>query len=321
LIHAFDWAGKGVDVTEASQKLQVALNPNAKPTEKGKQKHRTLWQDATRRFFRNRLAVLGLGLVLLLLFVAIFADLLAPYNYAEVDFTIRHPQFPFAHPNYILGTDPTGRDYLSRLIYGARTSMSVGLILAAISVVIGLPVGAAAGYLGGKVDFVVTRLVEILTAFPGLLFAILIVSVLGGGFWKVIFALSITSWVGMARLVRGQVLSLREKEYVEAARSLGAKQTDIVFRHLLPNILSPVLVAVSFGIPGAMFGEAGLSFLGLGINDPIASWGKMVGISGAYVRVFWHLALFPTLAIALAMLGFSFVGDGLRDALDPKLIE
>ena len=308
-------------MTEASQNLPVALNPKLKPVAKGAQQHRTLWQDARRRFFRNRLAVLGLGIVLFLLFLAIFADLLAPYDYAEVNFTIRHPQLPMANPNYILGTDPTGRDYLSRMIYGARTSMSVGLILAAISVMIGLPLGAAAGYLGGKVDFIISRVIDVLTAFPGLLFAILIVSVLGGGFWKVILALSITSWVGMARLVRGQILSLREKEYVEAARSLGARQVDVVFRHLLPNILSPVLVAVSFGIPGAMFGEAGLSFLGLGINDPIASWGKMVGISGAYVRVYWHLALFPTLAIALAMLGFSFVGDGLRDALDPKLIE
>lgn len=308
-------------MTEASQPLQVGVKPQTILGKKGQQKYRTLWQDATHRFFRNRLAVVGLCIVAFLLFLALFADLLAPYDYAQVDFTIRHPQFPFTHPDYVLGTDPTGRDYLSRLIYGARTSMSVGLILAALSVLIGLPVGAAAGYLGGKVDFIITRIIEVLTAFPGLLFAILIVSVLGGGFWKVIFALSITSWVGMARLVRGQILSLREKEYVEAARSLGATQRNIIFRHLLPNILSPVLVAVSFGIPGAMFGEAGLSFLGLGINDPIASWGKMVGISSAYVRVYWHLALFPTLAIALAMLGFSFVGDGLRDALDPKLIE
>lgn len=308
-------------MTEASQKLQAALNPKVSVTKKGQQKHRTLWQDATRRFFRNRLAVVGLCIVLFLLFLAIFADLLAPYDYATVDFTMRHPQLPLAQPQYILGTDPTGRDYLSRLIYGARTSMSVGLILASIAVLIGVPVGAAAGYLGGKVDFVVMRIIEILTAFPGLLFAILIISVLGGGFWKVIFALSLTGWLGMARLVRGQILSLREKEYVEAARSLGSTQRDIIFRHLLPNILSPVLVAVSFGIPSAMFGEAGLSFLGLGINDPVASWGKMVGVAGSYVRVYWHLALFPTLAIALAMLGFSFVGDGLRDALDPKLIE
>jgi oligopeptide transport system permease protein len=298
----------------------AAINPLAQAATKT-QIHRTLWQDARRRFFRNRLAVLGLVIVCFFLFLALFADLIAPYSYKEVDFTVRHPQLPFQHPNYLLGTDPTGRDYLSRLIYGARTSMSIGILIQTVALAIGVPLGGLAGYLGGKFDFAVTRVIEIMTAFPGLLFAILIVSAFGGGYWMVVFALSFTSWVGMARLVRGQILSLREKEYVEAARSLGATQSTIVFRHLLPNILSPLLVAVSFGIPGAMFGEAGLSFLGIGINDPIASWGKMVGVSGAYASVYWHLALFPTLAIALSMLGFSFVGDGLRDALDPKLLE
>ncbi|OUC04906.1 peptide ABC transporter permease, partial [Litorilinea aerophila] len=175
-----------------------------------------------------------------------------------------------------------------------------------------------AGYLGCKVDFVVTRIIEIMTAFPGLLFSILVITLLGGGLWKVIFALSITSWIGIARLPRGQLLSLREKEYVEAARALGVPQRYIIFRHLMPNALSPLLIAVSFGIPTAIFGEAGLSFLGIGVHDPIPSWGKMVGVAGAYVRVSWHMALFPTLAIALTMLGFSFVGDGLRDALDPN---
>jgi len=287
------------------------------------QKHqpRTLWQDARRRFFRNRLAVLGLIIVGFFFFLAIFADFLAPYSFKQVDFTVKHPQFPLVHPKYFLGTDPTGRDFLSRLIYGARTSISIGIIIQVIALTIGVPLGGLAGYLGGKFDFVVTRIIEIMTAFPGLLFAILIVSAFGGGYWMVVLALSITSWVGLARLVRGQVLSLREKEYVEAARSIGATQHDILARHLLPNILSPLLVAITFGIPGAMFGEAGLSFLGIGINDPIASWGKMVGSSLAYFKVYWHLALFPILAIALAMLGFSFVGDGLRDALDPKLIE
>lgn len=298
----------------------AALNPLSGSVQT-LERHRTLWQDARRRFFRNRLAVLGLIIVCFFLFLALFADLLAPYSYKEVDFTVRHPQFPFVHPDYLLGTDPTGRDYLSRLIYGARTSMSIGILIQIVALTIGVPLGGLAGYLGGKFDFVVTRLIEIMTAFPGLLFAILIVSAFGGGYWMVVFALSFTSWVGMARLVRGQVLSLREKEYVEAARSLGSTQGNIVFRHLLPNILSPLLVAITFGIPGAMFGEAGLSFLGIGINDPIASWGKMVGVSGAYASVYWHLALFPTLAIALSMLGFTFVGDGLRDALDPKLIE
>lgn len=304
-------------MAEASSGLRVAL----KPVEAGKnQKHRTLWRDAMHRFTHNRLAVFGLFVVLSFLFLAVFADVIAPYAYDQADFT-RVRLFPFEHPDHPLGTDEVGRDFLSRLIYGARTSMTVGIIIQIVALVIGVPLGGLAGYLGGKFDFVVVRLIEIMTAFPGLLFTILIVSAFGGGFWQVIFALSITSWVGTARLVRGQVLSIREKEYVESARAIGAGQNDVVFRHILPNILSPLLVAITFGIPGAMFGEAGLSFLGLGINDPIASWGKMVGMSGAYAKVYWHLALFPTLAIAFSMLGFSFVGDGLRDALDPKAIK
>lgn len=306
-------------MAEASGELRVALNP-LDQTGKGLQKHRTLWRDAMHRFLRNRLAVLGLVVVFSFLFLAIFADFIAPYAYDRADFT-KVRLFPFEDAAHPLGTDEVGRDFLSRLIYGARTSMTVGIIIQCVALLIGVPMGGLAGYLGGKVDFVVVRLIEIMTAFPGLLFTILIVTAFGGGFWQVIFALSITSWVGMARLVRGQVLSLREKEYIEAARSLGATQNEVIFRHILPNILSPLLVAITFGIPGAMFGEAGLSFLGLGINDPIASWGKMVGISGAYAKVYWHLALFPTLAIAFSMLGFSFVGDGLRDALDPKLIK
>lgn len=304
-------------MAEASSGLRVAL----KPVEAGKnQKHRTLWRDAMHRFTHNRLAVFGLFVVSFFLFLALFADVIAPYDYDYADFT-QVRLFPFEHPDHPLGTDEVGRDFLSRLIYGARTSMTVGIIIQIVALVIGVPLGGLAGYLGGKFDFVVVRLIEIMTAFPGLLFTILIVSAFGGGFWQVIFALSITSWVGTARLVRGQVLSIREKEYVESARAIGAGQNDVVFRHILPNILSPLLVAITFGIPGAMFGEAGLSFLGLGINDPIASWGKMVGMSGAYAKVYWHLALFPTLAIAFSMLGFSFVGDGLRDALDPKALK
>lgn len=281
-------------------------------------KHRTLWQDAVRRFLKNRLAILGLIIVSFFFILAIFADFLASLPYDKADFA-QVRVLPMVNPAYPLGTDEIGRDYLSRLIYGARTSMTVGITIQFFALLIGVPLGGLAGYLGGKVDYAISRLIDIMTAFPNLIFAILVISLFGGGMWKVIFALSITSWIGIARLTRAQVLSLREKEYVEAARCLGVTQRGIIFRHLIPNALSPLLVAVSFGIPAAIFGEAGLSFLGIGINDPIPSWGKMVGISGAYVRVSWHMALFPTLAIALAMLGFSFVGDGLRDALDPKL--
>ena len=283
-------------------------------------RQRTLWRDAARRFSRNRLAVLGSVIVLFFLFLAIFGDLLAPYPYDKIhlDKTLR---FPFQEPGFLLGTDEIGRDYLSRLIYGARTSMIVGLAVQAIAFGIGVPLGSLSGLRGGVADFVIMRVVDVMTAFPGLLLSILLVAVWGGGMWKVIVILGFTGWVGVTRITRAQFLSLREKEYVEAARGIGATEGRIVLRHLLPNALSPLLVALSFGIPGAIFGEAGLSFMGIGINDPIASWGKMVGVSSAYIRVYWHLALFPTVLIALTMLGFSFVGDGLRDALDPRLIE
>ena len=283
-------------------------------------KHRTLWQDARRRFFRNRLAVVGLTIVATFLFMAIFAGYLAPYDYDYADFS-KVLLFPFEDPTHPLGTDDIGRDFLSRLIYGARTSMTVGLAVTFISLLIGIPLGGLAGYFGGKTDFFISRVLEIMTAFPGLLFAIFLITLWGGGLWKVILVLGFTSWIGITRLVRGQILSLREKEYIEAARCLGTPNWRIIGGHLVPNTLTPLLVAVSFAIPAAIFGEAGLSFLGIGINDPLASWGKMVGVSDAYVRVYWHLALFPTLMIALTMLGFSFFGDGLRDALDPKLIE
>ncbi|HIM55859.1 MAG TPA: ABC transporter permease [Candidatus Latescibacteria bacterium] len=279
--------------------------------------HRSLWQDASRRFLRNRLAVVGLAIVSCIALLAIFAELLAPFPYDFARFD-RVLLLPFQNPDHPLGTDEVGRDYLSRLIFGARTSLTVSLVVQGIAVLIGVPVGALAGYRGGVFDFAVTRVIDVMTAFPSLLFAILIISILGGGLQTIIVALSITGWILIARLTRAQFLSLREQEYAVAARALGVPARRIIFRHLLPNALTTILVAVSFGIPATIFAEAGLSFIGLGINDPMASWGKMVGVSNAYVRVYWHLALLPTMAIALTMLGFAFLGDGLRDALDPK---
>ena len=293
--------------------VPLQLQENTRP-------HRTLWQDAVRRFFRNRLAVFGFAIVVIFLIFAVFANFIAPYSYKDTDFT-KVLLFPFVDSAHLLGTDEQGRDLLSRLIFGARTSMIVGLSVQTIAVLIGVSLGGFAGYFGGKVDFAVSRLIDVMTAFPGLLFAILLVTVAGGGLRNIIIALSITSWLGIARLTRGQLLSLREKEFVEAARALGVPGRQIIFSHLVPNALSPILVAVSFGIPAAIFGEAGLSFLGIGVNDPIASWGKMVGTSQAYISVYWHLGLLPTFMIALSMLGFSFMGDGLRDALDPKLLD
>jgi oligopeptide transport system permease protein len=283
-------------------------------------KQRTLLGDARRRFFRNRLAIVGLIIVTAIILLAIFADLVSPHPYTKVYFE-RVRVLPGVHAEHPLGTDQVGRDLLSRLIHGARTSMMVGMSVMGIAVLIGVPLGGLAGYRGGTTDWLISRLIDVMTAFPSLLFAILLISVWGGGMNKVILALSITAWIDIARLTRGQMLALREKEYVEAARCIGTSQWSIILKHLFPNALSPILVAVSFGIPAAIFAEAGLSFLGIGINDPQASWGQMVGISNAYIRVSWHLALFPTIAIALTMLGFRFVGDGLRDALDPKMLE
>ena len=277
---------------------------------------RTLWRDAVRSFLKNRLATAGLVLVAIFIIMALFADVLAPTPYYRSVLS-ENLQFPSAR--HLMGTDPVGRDLLSRIIYGARTSLLVGFTVQAIAFAIGLPLGALAGLRGGWIDFIITRLLEVMTAFPGFLFAIFLMSILGSGMGNVILAIGITSWIEVCRLTRGQLLALREREFVVAARSYGADDWRIVFRQLLPHALPPLIIMLALGIPSAIFAEAGLSFLGVGINDPIPSWGKMVSESLGYLRVYWYLGLFPTLVIALAMLSFNFVGDGLRDALDPTM--
>jgi oligopeptide transport system permease protein len=279
-------------------------------------RQRTLLGDAARRFARNRMALVGLFLVGLLVFIAVFADFLAPYAYDDADPT-RATQFPSAE--HWMGTDEVGRDVYSRILYGSRVSLAVGLGVTAIALLIGVPLGLAAGLMGGPVDFIIMRLVEVFTAVPALLLALLLISVFGGGLGNVILALGIVAWLDACRLLRAQLLSLRERDFVLAARTVGVSNTRIALRHMLPNAIAPLIVAVSIGIPVAIFAEAGLSFLGLGVNDPIPSWGKMVGNAMSYMRVYWFLGVFPTLAIAVTMLGFTFLGDGLRDAFDTSL--
>jgi oligopeptide transport system permease protein len=271
---------------------------------------------ALRRFFRQRLAVVGLLITGFLIAVAIFAPLIAPTRIDAADLMSAN-QFPSAmHP---FGTDGVGRDVLTRVIFGTRTSLLVGFSAVAIACAIGIPLGLAAGLRGGWVDFTVMRAVEVMVAFPGILFAMFLVSVTGGGVRNIILAIGVTGWVTLCRLSRSQLLTLREQEYVLAARALGVPEATIAVRHMLPNALAPLIVAITLAVPSAIFAEAGLSFLGIGINEPTPSLGKMVADSAQYIRVYWHLGVFPTLAIALAMLGFTFVGDGLRDALDPRL--
>ena len=285
-------------------------------------KQSNLWLDAWRRLLRNKLAVGGGILVVIFLVLAIFADFLAPYAYDQVKFSdnilmghVREfpsTQFPF-------GTDALGHDMLSRIIYGARISMLVGLGSQLLVLLIGVPLGAIAGFYGGKVDLYLMRFVDVMYAFPTLLFVILIMAWLGPGLLNIFVALGLTTWVTLCRLVRGQFLSLREKEFTIAARAVGATSSRIIVNHLLPNALTPIIVAVTFGIPNAIFTEAALSFIGVGISPPVPSWGQMVGESQQYMRSFWHMATFPAIAIGLTMLAFSFLGDGLRDALDPRM--
>lgn len=281
-------------------------------------KQRSLWGDAWRRLTRNKLAVIGLFIVVSFIVLAVFAPLLAPYGQAEVvDYRLaRHGpswQFPF-------GLDQNGRDIFSRILYGARVSLVVGVLAQGLILLIGIPIGAFAGYHGGRIDNALMRAVDVIYAVPQLLLVMIFLGVFGPGLTNIFIAIGLVGWVTEARLVRGQFLALREQEYVSAARVAGAGGSNIIARHLLPNSLTPIIVALTFGIPTAIFTEAALSFVGVGILPPQASWGQMVGEASqpGYIQTDPYMLVFPVLAIGLTMLGFTFLGDGLRDALDVR---
>lgn len=270
--------------------------------------------ETARRFFSNRLSVLGLLVVLVIVGTALLADLLAPYPRDFVFFTdmLKDPS-----PNHLLGTDASGRDFLSRVMHGARTSMLVGLMVPLLAALVGIPVGAIAGWRGGRFDALFLRVVEIWTAIPTYMLAILFVAVWGGGVDKLILYLVIVSWIGLARLARAQVVSLKSREYVLSARALGASDRRLLMNHILPNAAGPMVVGLVMAIPAAIFVEAGLSYLGLGVNDPVPSWGKMITEGGGYASSNPILMTVPIILVAVTMLAFTFVGDGLRDAFDP----
>jgi oligopeptide transport system permease protein len=276
---------------------------------------RGLWRDAWRRLVRNKLAMAGLIVIGLLLLVAILADVLAPY-----DPTRLFPGQSYAAPSaaHWLGTDDVGRDVLSRLIHGARVSLSVGVFAQIIILFIGLTVGGIAGFFGGRVDNYLMRFTDVFYAFPDLLFVIIITAALGASFVNILIAIGLVNWTDLARLVRGQLMTLREREYVSAARSLGAPSGRIILQHLLPNAAGPIIVRVTYGVPQAIFTEAVLSFIGLGVRPPMASWGTMIERGNQAIFSAPHMVIFPAIAIALTMLAFNFLGDGLRDALDPQ---
>jgi peptide/nickel transport system permease protein len=265
---------------------------------------------------RNRAALVGLVIVAILVFTAIFAPFLAPYNPYTVALDQRLQPPGGAH---LLGTDELGRDIVSRLIYGARVALWVGIVTVVLAGALGISGGLVAGYLGGSWDAVIMRLVDVFLAFPVIILAIAIVAVRGPGLTNVLIALALVYWTSYARVSRGTVLLLREEEYTWAARTLGASPTRIMVRHLLPNAIAPLVVLASLGMGNAILAEAALSFLGLGIQPPEASWGSMLNTGMQFLRDASFLSTFPGLAIFVTVLGFNLLGDGLRDALDPRM--
>ncbi len=299
-------------------------------------KSTSLTQDAWRRFIRNKAALAGLVFIGIIVFSAIFAPFIAPYHYATQD--IRATTEGVGSPGHLLGTDRLGRDILSRIIYGTRISLAVGLVVPLLIVLIGVPVGLVAGYKGGWVDTLAMRVVDVFYAIPNLLFIIIFMTYLKakfqhvsggwllplknfdaatGGMLGVFLGLGLLSWLTVSRLVRGQVLSLKRKEFVEAAHCMGASSSRIITRHLLPNTLAVVIVAATLGIPAAILGEAGISFIGLGINPPVPSWGLMISEGIADLRSYPYMLISPAVVLSLTVLSFNFIGDGLRDAFDP----
>jgi peptide/nickel transport system permease protein len=262
----------------------------------------------------NRLAWVGLGIIGLLLVTALVAPLLAPYDPLAIDLRGELEGPGVGHP---LGQDKLGRDILSQVIYGSRVSLVVGLVVVGISLAIGVSLGAAAGYFGGVFDTLLMRIVDILLAFPGILLAIALAGILGPNLRNIILALCVLGWVGYARLVRGQVLAEKNREYVLAAKALGASHPRIILRHILPNVFAPVIVEATFGLAGVILAESSLSFLGLGPQD-VPTWGRLLNEGAQYLLFAPHVATFPGIAIMLTVLGFNFIGDGLRNRWDVK---
>lgn len=276
----------------------------------------TYWQDAWRRLKMNKLAMAGLFTIIFLVILAIFGPYLSKFSYSDQNLMLTN-QPPSA--TYWFGTDALGRDLFTRIWYGARISLLIGIVTSLITLVIGVIYGGIAGLAGGRVDDVMMRIVEILWAIPFLLYVILLMVVMGSGLKTIFIALGAVYWLGMARIVRGEILSLKEREYVLAARLLGASPWRILMRHLIPNAMGPIIIQMTLAIPEAIFTEAFLSFLGLGVAVPMASWGVLASEGMAGIRSFPWQIFFPAVFITITMLSFNFLGDGLRDAFDPRM--
>ena len=276
----------------------------------------SLWRDAVKRFCKNKTAVVALCVLVLMALAAIFADVLTPYGPYDSELSQVKAGPSWAHP---FGCDENGRDILTRILYGARISLSVGIISGLISTIIGSAIGLISAYYGRKVDAILSRLMEMIQSFPSILLAIIFMSVFGRGIENAVIAIAVVSIPGPARIIRSSALSAKENDYVTSARAIGCSDARIMFKHILPNILAPIIVNATMSVSGAILSLASLGFLGLGVQPPTAEWGYMLSSGRNYIFSANHIITFPGIAIALTVLSFNLLGDGLRDALDPRL--
>ncbi len=276
-----------------------------------------MWKIFWRRFRRNKLALFGALIILSLTVVAVIAPLIAPFHPNEQD--ILHRLEPPSR-KHLLGTDDLGRDLLSRIIYGTRVSLLVGFVAVGIAIIIGTLLGLLSGYFGGGLDSLIMRFVDITLCFPTFFLILMVIAFLEPNIWNVMVVIGLTGWPGLTRLVRGECLSVREREFVQAAKALGLSNRRVMFVHLLPNVMAPILVAATLGIGGAILTESALSFLGLGVQPPTPSWGNILTAGKDYITVAWWLSLYPGLAILVTVLAYNLLGEGLRDVLDPRMM-
>jgi len=276
-----------------------------------------MWKIFWRRFRKNKLAMFGALIILSLALVAVIAPLIAPFNPNHQDILHRLEPPSRKHP---LGTDDLGRDLLSRIIYGTRVSLLVGFVAVGIAIIIGSLLGLLSGYFGGWLDALIMRFVDIMLCFPTFFLILMVIAFLEPNIWNVMAVIGLTGWPGLTRLVRGECLSIREREFVQAAKVLGLSNIRVMFVHLLPNVMAPILVTATLGIGGAILTESALSFLGLGVQPPTPSWGNILTAGKDYITMAWWLSLYPGLAILITVLAYNLLGEGLRDVLDPRMM-
>lgn len=269
-----------------------------------------------RRFIRNKLAAFGFFIVFLLFLISMAAPFLAPYDPSDIDIKqiLMRPS-----SSHFLGTDQLGRDVLSRMIWGSRISLKVGFVAIGIATVIGIIFGAISGYYGGWVDSIMMRFVDIMLCFPAFFLILAVIAFLEPSIWNIMVVIGITGWMGIARLVRAEFLSLKEREFVLSAKALGASDIRVIFRHILPNAMAPIIISATLGVAGAILTESALSFLGIGVQPPTPSWGNILTAGKDNIEIAWWLSLFPGLAILITVLGYNLLGEGIRDSLDPRL--